>query len=276
MVKTQPKESRSTRGLKVMLYFKYFKMNLKKIAQYRLSLLLSLIAQTLTATMALLTIYFLFDRFNVVQGWTFTQVSLSYAVVYLCFSFVECFFRGIDRFAILVKTGQLDGFLVKPRGVLTQALSCEVEFSKLGRILVGIAVLTYSCCIQPFAWTLPKIIVLLLMILCGIVMFLSLFLIGAAVSIYTVEGIEAMNILTDGGRELCQYPVNIYGNFVQKLFTYIIPFACFNYLPMMYLFDMPGVTLFGNILSPLYGLLFFIPAYLLFKVALKKYTSTGS
>ncbi len=259
-----------------MLYFKYFKMNLKKIAQYRLSLLLSLIAQTLTASMALLTIYFLFDRFKIVQGWTFQQVSLSYAVVYLCFSFTECFFRGIDHFPLLVKSGQLDGFLVKPRGVLTQALSCEVEFSKLGRILVGVVVLIYSCCIQPFVWTPLKITVLLLMLICGVVMFLSLFLIGASVSIFTVEGIEAMNILTDGGRELCQYPVNIYGKFVQNLFTYIIPFACFNYLPMMFIFDMPNVTLFGNILSPLYGMLFFIPAYLLFRFALKKYTSTGS
>lgn len=259
-----------------MIYFKYLKIHFKKLWQYRLSLLLSLISQTLTSAMAILTIYFLFDRFKIVDGWTFQQVSLSYAVSYLCFSFVECFFRGIDQFPKLIKTGQLDSFLIRPRSILTQAICADVEFSKIGRLIVGMAVLIYSCVIQPFAFTPLKVLVLMLMIVCGIVVFLSLFLIGAAVSVFTIDGIEAMNILTDGGRELCQYPVNIYGEFVKNFFTFIVPFACFNYLPMQFLFNMPNVSVWGNILTPLYGFLFFIPAVIFFNLSLKKYTSTGT
>ena len=259
-----------------MLYFKFFKMHLKKISQYRLSLLLSLFAQTLTSVMAILTIYFLFDRFNIVRGWTFEQVSLSYAVVYFCFSFTECFFRGIDRFVMLVKSGQLDGFLVRPRGVLTQAMCSDVEFSKLGRMIVGIVILVYTCSIQPFAWNFMKIFVLLSMLVCGIIIFFSLFLLGASVSIFTIDGIEAVNIFTDGGRELCQYPVDIYGKFVKNLFTYIIPFGCFNYLPMMYIFDIGNPTIWGNALAPIYGMLFIIPSYIIFRLCLRKYVSTGS
>jgi len=259
-----------------MLYFKFFKIHLKKIMQYRLSLLFTLFSQTLTAVMSLLTIYFLFERFNIVSGWTFEQVSISYAVVYLCFAFDECFFRGLDQFPKLIVSGSLDGFLVRPRGVLTQTMCSDIEFSKLGRLLVGLCVLIYSCAIQPFVWSPMKIFVLLTMILCGIMIFIALFLIAAAISIYTVEGIEVVNILTNGGREFCQYPVNIYGEFMRKLLTYIIPFATFNYLPMMYLFDMPGATIWGHALAPILGCLFVIPAYFIFKLSLKKYASTGT
>ena len=114
------------------------------------------------------------------------------------------------------------------------------------------------------------------MIICGIVIFLSLFLLGASWSIVTIEGTEVVNIFTDGGRELCQYPLDIYGDAIKKIFTYIIPFACFNYLPMRYIFDMPNSTIWGNALAPLYGMLFIIPAYLIFRLALKKYNSTGT
>lgn len=259
-----------------MLYFKFFKIHLKKIMQYRLSLLLTLFSQTLTALLSLLTIYFLFDRFNIVNGWTFQQVSLSYAVVYLSFSFNECFFRGLDQFPKLVKSGMLDGFMTRPRGMLTQIMCSEIEFSKAGRIVVGIGVLIYSCVIQPFTWSFMKIFVLMLMLLCGVVIFFSLFLLAAALSIYTIEGIETMNVLTDGGREFCQYPVNIYGDFIKKLLTFLVPFACFNYLPMKYIFDMQGATFWGNAMTPIYGCLFFIPAYILFNIALKKYNSTGT
>ena len=259
-----------------MLYFKFFKIHLKKMLQYRLSLLLTMFSQTLTAMMSLLTIYFLFDRFNIVNGWTFQQVSLSYAVVYLCFALDECFFRGLDQFPKLVQSGSLDSFMTRPRGILTQVVCSDVEFSKLGRIIVGVSVLIYSCVIQPFEWTFMKIFVVASMIVSGVVIFFSIFLIAAAISIYTVEGLEVVNVFTNGGREFCQYPVDIYGNFMKKLLTYIIPFATFNYLPMMYVFDMPGATIWGHALAPLFGCLFFIPGYILFKISLKKYGSTGT
>ncbi len=259
-----------------MLYFKFLKMHFKKLLQYRLSFALSLIAQTLTSTMMLVAMYFLFDRFNAVKGWTFSQVAISYSIVFVCFSFTECFFRGVDQFSKCVKSGSLDAMFTKPRGILHQVICSDVEFSKLGRLLVSLIVLAYACSIQPFTWTALKIIEIILMMVCGVFIFLALFLLGAAFSIFTIEGTEVVNIFTDGGRELCQYPVDIYGDVIKKIFTYIIPFACFNYLPMKFIFDMPNVTLWGNILAPIYGMLFIVPAYIIFRLALKKYNSTGT
>ncbi|MBE5746251.1 MAG: hypothetical protein E7359_03070 [Clostridiales bacterium] len=258
-----------------MLYFKFFKIHLKKLKEYRFSMFLSIFSQMLTCAVSLLTIYFLFDRFKIVDGWTFEQVAISYAVVQFCFSIIECFFRGIDEFPSLVKSGTLDSFLVRPRSIFSQALCHQVEFSKIGKTIVSLIILIYACLIQPFTFTPLKILVLISMVLCGIIIFLSLFMLAGAFSIFTIDGIETMNIFTYGGKEFCQYPINIYGKTFTKIFTFIIPFATFNYLPMMYLFNMPNTSII-NIISPFIGMLFFIPCYLIFKWSLKRYMSTGS
>lgn len=144
--------------------------------QYRLSLALMFFAQILTTVLMLLTIYLLMDRFNVVDGWNFKQILLTYGVVMFAFSFTECFFRGMDTFASFIKSGSVDRMLVRPRGVVHQALCCDVELSKCGRVIVAIATLVYGMCVQDFTWTFGKIMIVIGMCVCGIVVFLGLFM----------------------------------------------------------------------------------------------------
>lgn len=258
------------------IYFSFLKMQIKRQMQYRLSLALMFFAQILTTVLMLLTIYLLMDRFNVVDGWNFKQILLTYGVVMFSFSFTECFFRGMDTFASFIKSGSVDRMLVRPRGVVHQALCCDVELSKCGRVIVAIATLVYGMCVQDFTWTFGKVMILIGMCVCGIVVFLGLFMLGASWAIFTIDGIEVVNIFTDGGRELCQYPLNIYGDKLQKIFTFVIPYACFNILPMKYLYGMEGATLWNGALAPVWGMLFIIPCYLILRLSLRKYESTGT
>ena len=56
------------------------------------------------------------------------------------------------------------------------------------------------------AWNPGKAAVLVLMVASGTVVFSSLFVVYASLCFFTTEGLEVMNILTDGGREFGQYP----------------------------------------------------------------------
>ena len=156
------------------LYFSFLKMQIKRQLQYKLSLALMFFAQMLTTVLMLLTIYLLMDRFNVVDGWNFKQILLTYGVVMFAFSFTECFFRGMDRFASFIKSGSVDRMLVRPRGIVHQALCCDIELSKFGRCIVAVATLIYAMCIQDFTWTFGKVMILIGMCVCGIVVFLGL------------------------------------------------------------------------------------------------------
>ena len=51
----------------------------------------------------------------------------------------------------------------------------------------------------------------------------------AGISFFTIEGLEFMNIFTDGSREFGKYPLSVYGKGVLKFMTYVIPFALVQY-----------------------------------------------
>ena len=60
---------------------------------------------------------------------------------------------------------------------------------------------------------------LIFMILGGIVLFAGVYLIFAGLCFFTLEGLEFINILTDGMREHGRYPLSIYGKGVLTFCT---------------------------------------------------------
>lgn len=76
---------------------------------------------------------------------------------------------------------------------------------------------------------------LIFQILGGIVLFAGVYLIFAGLCFFTLEGLEFINILTDGMREHGRYPLSIYGKGVLTFCTYIVPYALVQYYPLMYL-----------------------------------------
>ena len=112
------------------------------------------------------------------------------------------------------------------------------------------------------------------MIACGAVLFFCLFVVYAAFSFFTLEGLEFMNIFTDGGREFGRYPFSVYGRDALRVLTYAVPLALVQYYPLLYLLGRESGMLY--MFSPLLALLFAAPAYLLWRYGLRRYKSTGS
>lgn len=256
------------------LYVKYLTMHLKGQMQYKLSFFLTICGQFLTSFASLLGVWFMFLRFQAVDGFTLPQVLLCFASILMSFSVVECFARGFDQFPRVIGNGEFDRILVRPRGLVAQVLAAKIDFSRLGRLIQAVLVFVYAIPASGVHWTGDKIFTLLLMVTCGGVVFFSLFLINAAFSFFTLEGLEFMNIFTDGAREFGRYPFSVYGQGVLRFVTYVIPLALFQYYPLLYLLDIK--TSPAYMLAPLLGLLFAIPAYAFWRFGLSRYKSTGS
>ena len=114
------------------------------------------------------------------------------------------------------------------------------------------------------------------MIIGGVCLFFGLFMIYAAICFFTIEGLEFMNIFTDGGREIAQYPLNIYNNWVLKFFTFIVPLAFVNYYPYLYLIDRVYENKVLYMISPVCAILFIVPAFVLWKIGVRHYKSIES
>lgn len=256
------------------LYFKYLSMLLKSQMQYKVSFLMTAVGQFLVSFTTFLGVYFMFSRFHSVNGFTLSEVLICFAVVLMAFSVSECFVRGFDVFPRLIRSGDLDRILVRPRNVVFQVLTSNMEFSRVGKLLQAILMLAYAVPTCGVVWTADKVLTVVLMILGGIATFSSLFVLYAGISFFTIEGLEFMNIFTDGSKEFGKYPLSIYGDGVLKFLTYVVPIALFQYYPFLYLIGRTDKM--GYIFLPLLCVVFFLPCYAFFCYGLKKYKSTGS
>ncbi len=258
------------------MYRKYVSMHLKSSFEYRLNMLMISFSQVFISIGELLSVYFLFKQFNSVGSWGFYETALMFGVITTVFSLVECFGRGYDSFAMLIKKGDLDRMLVRPVNIHKQIFGSKIEFVKLSRTVLGIIVSVIALINLNISWDFWKVLVLILTFACGCFVVLGVFMIGAGISIFTVENLEFINILTDGSKELAFYPIDIYKKWLTRIFTFIIPVACFNYLPLCFLTGKGSLSPIIYGLSPLFGMLFFIPCLLIFNACLKKYQSTGT
>lgn len=256
------------------LYLKFFSMHLKSRMAYKKSFFFSVIGQFLTSFTAFLAIWFLFERFNEVKGYTISECMLCAGVIAIAFALAEMFFRGFDSFQGVISNMQFDRMLLRPRGLIFQMLCHTIEFGRIGRILQGLLMLGYGISIAPVTWSADRILVLMLMIAGGTMLFAALFILHAAVCFFTIEGIEFMNVFTYGAREYGSYPVNVYGNAVLKFCTYGIPYALVQYYPLSYLLGRTQNIAYG--LLPIAAAWFLIPCLALWKYGVKKYKSTGS
>ncbi|MFF2093193.1 ABC transporter permease [Paenibacillus sp. NPDC058174] len=256
------------------LYLKYMLMLFKSQMQYRVSFFFLAIGQCLTPFTVFAGIYFMFDKFGQLQGWSFYEVALCFAITHIAFTITECFARGFDSFSSLIVTGDFDRLLVRPRGTVVQVLGSKFEFARIGRLILSGIVLAWAVSSIEIDWTMLKAIALLLMITSGVFIFTGIFILAASISFWTVQGLEIANIFTDGGREMTQYPLDIYTKRVRQFFTFIIPFACFNYLPLLYILGREEQGLYAFI--PLAGFLFLIPCLFMWRIGVRHYRSTGS
>jgi ABC-2 type transport system permease protein len=134
--------------------------------------------------------------------------------------------------------------------------------------------LTYGIMVSEMVWSPIKILTLLLMIFGGTVIFGCLFVIYASICFFTLEGLEFMNILTDGAREYGKYPLDVYGKGVLRFCTFLVPYTLFQYYPFLYLIG--HTEHWWYLFFPLLGCLFLLPSFLLWRFGVKHYKSTGS
>lgn len=256
------------------LYLHYLSVHLRSQMQYKTSFVLTILGQFIGSGTALLSVLFLMNRFHTLNGYTTAQVLLCFGVVLMAFSLAECFFRGFDTFAGVLSQGQFDRILVRPRNEVFLTLCSKIELSRIGRFIQAILVFAYAIPNSGVHWTWDKILTLCFMLLSGVALFSGLFMIYASICFFTTEGLEFMNIFTDGGREFGSYPMSIYGKRILRFFTFVVPLAAVQYYPFLYLIGQGEPWWYP--LTPIAAWVFLVPCGIFWKVGLRYYKSTGS
>lgn len=256
------------------LYGKYLRIQLHGIMQYKASFFMTAVGQFLVSFQVFLGIYFMFQRFYQVEGFTYSEVMLCFGITLMQFSLAEAFARGFDTFSVTISNGEFDRIMVRPRNEIFQVLAGRIELTRIGRILQAVVMFCYGMICSGVVWTPGKAVCVILMLLGGTAVFAGLFLIYAAICFFTLEGLEVMNILTDGAREFGKYPVSIYGKRILQFCTVIIPYALVQYYPLCYILEKSSRWWYGCL--PVFGFRFLAVCFGVWKQGVHHYQSVGS
>lgn len=232
------------------------------------------LGQFLVSFSVFLGVYFMFQRFSNVKGFTYSEVLLCFSIMLMEFSLAEIWARGFDTFPSMIRQGTFDRVLLRPRSEVLQVLGSKFELVRIGKVLQALVMFVYGMTHVEVRWTAAKVLTVVFMLIGGIGLFTGLFMIYAALSFFTLEGLEFMNLFTDGAREYGKYPFGVYGKKMLQLTTFVIPYALVQHYPLLYILDRRDNPIY--IFLPLLALWFMIPSYGLWRYGVRKYKSSGS
>lgn len=265
----------------LQLYLQLISIRIRGQMQYRFSFFMEAVSTALISGISFLTIALVVQKFEGIGGWSLTQVAFLYGMMETSFGIMDMLFSGYDpqNFGLQVRLGSFDQVLLRPVPVWIQVFGSEFMLRRLGRILQGLAVLIFAISSLDIHWTWGKLVYLPVVLLCQVAFFGGFFMIGSAITFWTVESIEVINIFTYGGAEMNTYPMHIYDDWLRNLFTFIIPAIFLNYYPALYILDLPdplNFPEFSYLLAPVAGLGMLMVGQLFWQFGMKHYQSTGS
>jgi len=261
----------------ISLYFRYLSVTLRGKMEYKWSFLMMALGSFAIAVGEVAAIWVMFSRFGSLRGWTLPQVAFFYGGVNICIALAETIFRGFDLFSHLIRKGDFDRLLLRPRSTILQVAGQDVSPTHIGKVAQGLIVLLWAASRLHVAWTPAKAALAVAGIGGGVCVFAGLFVLQATMCFWTIESLELMNILTYGGSEAAQYPLSIYRPWLRNLFTWLVPLACIAYVPSAAIFARPGAIVpLLSWLSPLAGVVFLALSLRVWRIGVRHYCSTGT
>ena len=263
------------------IYFRLLSIQLRSQMTFRWSFWFDVLTTALLNLSYFASVYLALQRFGSIAGWTIGEVAFLYGLAEMAFGTMDMIFSGFDydQFAVFVRQGALDQVLLRPVSVLVQIFGSRFLLRRIGRISQGALVLGYAFSQLSIHWTAAKLLYLPVVFVSQVLAFGALFMAGSTLVIWTVQPVEALNILTYGGVEVMSYPSPIYGGWLRGFFTYVIPFVFMNYYPALYFLDRPdplGFPSFAPFLAPALGAGMFWLALRFWEFGLAHYQSTGT
>jgi ABC-2 type transport system permease protein len=263
------------------MYLRLLSIQLRSQMQFRMSFWLEMISTGFLSGSYFLSLALILQRFGNLAGWTLGEIAFLVGLIETSFGTMDLIFSGFDDtyFSQLIHQGTLDQILLRPVNSFWQVLGSRFLLRRIGRIAEGLIILGVAVSLLQIDWTAGRLLYLPVVFVSQVLTMGALFIIGSTITFWTVQSVEAVNILTYGGTELMSYPIQIYPNWFRNFFTYVIPFVFLNYYPALYFLDKPdpfGMSGAAPFLSPLVGVMMFALALRFWRFGMDRYQSTGS
>jgi ABC-2 type transport system permease protein len=262
----------------VFVWHKLIGAQIRSQLQYRASFALDALGTFWISFIDFLVILAIFHNVPRLGTWDVHEVAFLYALSAISFAITDMLVGHLDQFPQKIRDGTFDIVLVRPRGSLFQIIASDFTPRRLARVLQGAIVLAYALRGLTIHWTFWRLVVLLVSLPSAVVIFSSIWIVGACIAFWTTDGGEFTNAFTYGGTSMSQYPLDIYGTWMRRLLGFVIPLAFVCYFPALYVLgkrDPLGLPRFLDFCSPLVALAAACVSGSVWRFAVRHYRSAG-
>lgn len=184
----------------------------------------------------------LLHRFDGIGGWTVAEVLLIHGIAQTGLGLAMLAAEPLEppEFSQLIREGRLDHALTRPLPPLLWVVATDVQVRNVGRVVAGASVaggalVAVDVAVGPADLALVALAVVAMAITVGAVL-----VVGAAITMWTIEGTEVVNAFTYGGAVLAGWPLQIYSGALRFVFVWVVPVGLAVFVPALWILDRDG------------------------------------
>jgi len=258
-----------------VLFWQYLGQYAKTRLSYKTDFLVALSTSILATVAGYGFVVVLFTRIPDLRGWSFHEVLFIYGFSLVPLGLFNIVSLNLYEFGdVYVVEGKFDRVLLRPVHSLFQVLFENFRLESLQEVVTGVAVVAYCSAKLRIEWTLSSLVLFPALILCGAVIYVSVFVILSSVNFWFEDRIgispPVFNMIAFG-----RYPITIYNAAIQFVLSFVIPFAFASFYPTIRFLGRPE---FGTEfrLVPLVATATAAAALGIWQLGVRQYKSTGS
>ncbi len=266
-------------GRYVRLFSAFARFGLATEMAFRANFLIKLVVEAMW--LAILVVFYevIFSKTNLVAGWDRESYLFFVGCHYALSGVIETFFlENCTGFAELVRTGDLDFYLLRPIDEQFLVTVRRIDWSTLPNILQGVGIMVYALLARGKPIAVEQVIAFLVLFACGCAMAYSFLLMLSSLSVYMVRNqslLEMWWLFTT----LMRYPREIF-----RTTTWSRPIGVFFtfVVPVLLVVSIPADAMLGLLKARFAALMVLATVVLLlvsrwfFRRALRAYRSASS
>ena len=261
------------RHLRLLLF--YFAQYVKVRLAYKADFFVAFFSSMAATVIGFGFVLVLFTKIPKLQDWSFYEILFLYGFSLIPLGFFNVVSWNLYEFGdIYIIQGRFDRILLRPVDTLFQVLFEKFRIESLQEVVTGLGVVAICARRLHLPWDAKTSLWFALAVVCGALIYISVFLILTAVSFWFEDRVgivpPVFNMLTFG-----RYPLTIYNGFIQFMLSWIIPFGFASFYPTTHFLGRSSFTPYFH-LVPVVAVGFSLLAYLVWNRGVRNYSSTGT
>ena len=261
------------------LYLRLIQISLLSRMQYRANFVASILGLIFWNVINLGLIGILVSQFTSLKDWTVWEIVFLYCLWILGHSLYSLLFSHTTQMENYLIAGTFDQFLLRPASPIVQFLGRELHYVEIADALIGLTGISLAYTQLYLHWDSWMFGFFIIAVISGAVIELAVNLLIACSAFWTGRSRSSFILVNQFYGLVHQYPIDIFGSVFRVLVTGIIPVAFMNYYPALFLLDKVNRSNSGwwlSYMSPLVALLLVGIVSVVWRLALKRYSSSGS